>query len=364
MSNVKRIEEIITSLEEKNFNIYFFTIDTKGNPTAGVANVYEHVKLLGELGYNAHILQEKEDYTGVEGWLGEEYSSLSHRLTKDLTVEPSDIIVVPEVYANVMEQLAKYPCKKVVLSQSYSYIFELLNIGKSWHYDFKFNDVITTTNAQAEYISRHFPNINTHVVAPSIPAYFNKPEGLKIPVIGIMTREQKDVLNIIKSFYLQYPMYKWVTFKDLRGIPREQFAEELKSHCLSVWVDDSSSFGTFPLESMQCGTPVIGKIPDMVPEWMVTPATEEKGVALKDNGVWTDNILNIPNLIAEFMRLWLEDSVPQVILDEMDNTGNTYTVEAQKKQMEEVYGSFVAERIKEYNNALEIEKAKEEKDEQ
>jgi hypothetical protein len=37
----------------------FFTLDTKGNPTAGIANIYEHVKLLNELGYNATILHEK-----------------------------------------------------------------------------------------------------------------------------------------------------------------------------------------------------------------------------------------------------------------------------------------------------------------
>ena len=39
--------------------MYFFTLDTKGNPTAGIANIYEHVKMLNELGYNACILHEK-----------------------------------------------------------------------------------------------------------------------------------------------------------------------------------------------------------------------------------------------------------------------------------------------------------------
>ena len=29
-----------------------------------------------------------------------------------------------------------------------------------------------------------------------------------------------------------------------------------------------SSFGTFPIECMKSNTPVIGKIPRMVPEWM------------------------------------------------------------------------------------------------
>lgn len=359
MSNVKKIEEIIGKLENKEFNIYFFVIDTKGTPTAGVANVYEHVKMLGELGYNAHILQEKDDYVGVESWLGEEYSSLSHKITTDIMVEPQDVIVVPEVFANIMDQLSKHACKKVVFAQSYSYIFELLSIGASWHYDYKFNDVITTTQAQAEYIKNHFPNIKTHIVAPGIPEYFKKPEKLKLPVVGIMAREHTDVLNIIKSFYLQFPMYKWVTFKDLRGLPRETLAEEIKSHCLSVWVDAKSAFGTFPLESMQCGTPVLGKIPDMIPEWMLTPGEDDKGPSLRDNGIWTDNLLNFPNLIAEYMRLWLEDSVPEVIYQEMDATANTYTPATQKAQVEAVYNTLLVDRVEEFNNALKNEKSKE-----
>jgi hypothetical protein len=60
---------------------------------------------------------------------------------------------------------------------------------------------------------------------------------------------------------------KFITFKELRGIPKAQFAEELGKSCLAVWIDDQAGFGTFPLEAMQSGTPVIGKIPNMVPEW-------------------------------------------------------------------------------------------------
>ena len=47
----------------------------------------------------------------------------------------------------------------------------------------------------------------------------------------------------------------------MSGIPREEFAKELSKSFLSVWIDELSSFGTFPIESMKCNTPVIGKIP-------------------------------------------------------------------------------------------------------
>jgi hypothetical protein len=39
---LEKIKESIGKIENKDFGIYFFTIDTKGNPTAGVATIYEH----------------------------------------------------------------------------------------------------------------------------------------------------------------------------------------------------------------------------------------------------------------------------------------------------------------------------------
>ena len=53
-----QVKTVLENLENKNFNLYFFTLDTKGNPTAGIANIYEHVKLLNELGSTAlHMSQ-------------------------------------------------------------------------------------------------------------------------------------------------------------------------------------------------------------------------------------------------------------------------------------------------------------------
>ena len=56
---INNINSSIEKLTKKDFGIYFFTLDTKGNPTAGVATIYEHVKILRELGFNAQILYDK-----------------------------------------------------------------------------------------------------------------------------------------------------------------------------------------------------------------------------------------------------------------------------------------------------------------
>ncbi len=39
---------------------------------------------------------------------------------------------------------------------------------------------------------------------------------------SIVTRDQRDLVKIYKAFYLKYPHLKWVSFRDMRGLPREQ----------------------------------------------------------------------------------------------------------------------------------------------
>jgi len=356
----QQVEEIISKLDNKDFGLYFFTLDTKGNPTAGIANIYEHVKTLIDLGYNAHILHEKNDYKlrgdqegiGLADWLGEEYAELPHVSIEgqQLNVGPQDFIIIPEIFSNVMDQVKKFPCKKIVFSQSYDYLLELLPLGRRWS-DYGFNDVITTSKKQGNFIKSLFPSINTHVVPVGIPDYFVNSDKPKIPVISIMTREQGVAAKIAKMFYLQFPLYKWVTFKELRGLPRKQFADELGKSCLAIWLDDTSGFGTFPLEAIECNTPVIGKMPNMIPEWM-EEIDEAGNSKIKNNGVWTNTHLNIPELINTYMKVWLEDNLPTDLMEGIEASKGAYTMENQKTEIAKIYGGLVEARKAEFNNII------------
>lgn len=365
---ITQVTGVIENLEKKAFNLYFFTLDTKGNPTAGIANIYEHVKMLNELGYNAAILHEKNDYrlkgdengNGIADWLGEEYAALPHVSIEgqQLNISPADFIIIPEIFSNIMDQVKGFPCKKVVLSQSYDYLLELLPIGKRWNTDYGFNDVITTTEKQANYLKTLFPSINTHIVPVAIPSYFKDSDKPKIPVVAIHTRNQGDAAKMAKSFYLQYPIYKWITFKELRGLSRQQFATELGKSCLAVWIDDTSGFGTFPLEAIESNTTVIGKMPNLIPEWMET-TDEEGNMVIKNNGVWTNTTMNIPELIATYLKVWLEDSVPSDLTEGIKASQGLYTTEKQLEAVTKVYGGLTENRILELKNTLaKLEEAK------
>lgn len=356
MENTSKLETVLKELKNKEANFYFFTLDTKGNPTAGVANIYEHVKVLTELGYNAHILHEKNDYRlngdedgmGIKEWLGEEYSKLSHVSieSQELQVKASDFMVIPEIFASIMDQVKDMPCKKIVFAQSPEYMFEVLPIGKRWTIDYGFNDVITTSERVSEHVKSHFPDANTHIVPVSIPEYFKNSDKPKKPIVTLVARNQSDVIKITKSFYLQYPLYKWITFKELRGLSRKQFAQELGESCLAVWVDDLSGFGTFPIEAMECKTPVIGKMPNILPEWMEVK-DEDGNPMVKDNGIWTNTTNNIPELIGRYLKLYLEDAEPSEILENMEKTTGVYTSDAQRDKLEVVYSNLMSNRIAE-----------------
>ena len=310
---VENLKTALSKIKSKDFGIYFYTIDTKGNPVASVANIYEHVKVLNELGYRAYVLHQQNDYKlyedengmGIANWLGEEYANLPHASieAQQLQVGPSDFLIIPEAFGGLIKETQNFPCKRIVLLQAYEYMLEDLGLGESWQ-QFGVNDVITTTNTQKEYVESVFRGTNTHVLPVGIPEYFTKNDKPKKPIVAISSRDKREILKLVKVFYQKYPHYKFITFRDMSGMSRETFATELKDSFLGVWVDDLAGFGTFPIECMKTNTPVVGKIPRMVPEWM--GYTDENGnTQLNENGVWTSNLNALPDIVATMVGLYL-----------------------------------------------------------
>jgi len=347
MEDVKSlIKESVSKLEKKEFRIFFFVMDTKGNAIASVANIYEHVRVLRELGYDAQILHEKNDYTPMGTALGEVYAELPHISieSQQLKVNTHDFIIIPEIFANVMEQTTKLPSKRIVFLQSYDYILEMLMPGKNW-VEYGITDVITTTEKQKTYVENLMSGrVKAEVIPVGIPEYFKPSDKPKKPIIAISTRDQRDLVKIYKAFYLKYPHLKWVSFRDMKGLPRETFAKSLAESCLAIWIDKPSAFGTFPLEAMKSDVPVLGLVPDMIPEWITDK-----------NGLWTQDPLAVVDLAANYFQAWLEDGEPQELYDEMAKVKSQYTMDEQKNKIEEVYGRIIQNRIKELTAKLPVE---------
>jgi hypothetical protein len=341
---IKKLELSIENLKEKKCKLFFFVQDTKGNAKASVAYIYDLALTLKNAGFNSIILHEKSDYFGVQDWLGSEYMDKLEHISvegQNLQVAPEDVILVPELFGYIMPQVANLPCGKVVICQSYDYIFETLQPGQSWN-QFGFLKCITTSEKMKEYITRVMRNVSVDVIEPMISNEFSKSQFPPKPVIAIHTREHRDSINFIKLFYTKFPQYRWISFRDMRGISRNEFANVIKDCMLSVWVDKESSFGTFPIESMKSGVPVMGSIPNLAPEWMN-----------EDNGIWVQDLISLPDLVADYLQNWLEDNVSDKLYLGGLQTAEKYS-DGQKfeKTIVSTFNDLIEKRVENFESEL------------
>jgi hypothetical protein len=311
----EKVKQSIQTLRDKQSRIYLLVQDTKGNARASVRYMYQMGKTLKDNGFNPIILHEKADYAGVVAWLDDSYMELPHQSIEgqNLEISPEDFLVIPEIFGYVMDQVKQLPCAKIVLTQSYSYMLETLQPGQTWA-QFGFMKCITTNNKQKEYIEKVMRNCSFDILEPYISEVFEPKSLPAMPIVGIHTKDQSDAVNLIKTFYLKFPQYRWFTFRDLRGLSEIEFANSLKDCFVSVWVDNESGFGTFPLESMKSNVPVIGKIPNLPPSWMN-----------EENGIWITDQTLLADVIADFIQNWLEDNIKPEIYDEMKKTSEQFS---------------------------------------
>lgn len=338
-----KVKQSIQTLRDKKARIYFLVQDTKGNAKASVRYIYQMAKALLDKGFNPIILHEKTDYAGVVAWLDEEYMSIPHKSIEgqNLEISPEDFLVIPEIFGFVMEQVKQLPCAKIVLTQQYAHMLETLQPGQTWN-QFGFYKCITTSNKQKEYIERVMRQISFDIIEPVISDEFQPKKSPAMPIIGVHAKEQSDAINLIKTFYLKFPQYRWFTFRDLRGLSEKEFANSMRDCFLNVWIDDHSGFGTFPLESMKSGIPVIGKVPNLSPDWMS-----------EDNGIWITDQTLFPDLVADYIQNWLEDNIDPKIYDEMKKTVERY-IDKQKfeSQVVSLFDGYLTLRADSFENQI------------
>lgn len=346
--NLEKLESALSRLENKESVIYFLTYDTRNNARASVKHIYDLCKVLNLNGFKSKILVEDKKYSGVSSWLGKNYDDLEVVSIKDdrIEIKIDDTIVVPEYYSNVLEQLSGIKCIKVMLVQQKDYMFDTLSIGSRW-IDFGFDNVITTTQSSKKYILEYFPESIVYIIPPILGDNFTKSSKPTKPFIAISVKDRVLHRKLISQFYLKYPQLRWITFRDMIQMTYDDFSENLKECLVSLWVDDESTFGTFPLESMKCGVPVIGKIPKIEPDW------------LSENGMWTYDENKLIEILGTYVLAWLEGvELTDEVKDKMNETLIPYLTSVTEENIVSIFTSFKSKRVDTINKAL--EKLKEE----
>ena len=340
LNAIERIEKEIERINKNENKIYFFVIDSAGSPSGSLEYVYKLAFLLKERDFKVSMLyQKEEDFIGVESWLGEKYAGLPHYdiADEEVSVSPSDILFIPEIFANVMMQTRQLPCKRIAILQNYDYILEQMPVSAQWG-DLGIMEAITNTDENAEQLKDIFPYIKTTTIPPYIDEMFYPTSRPKKMVINVITKDQKTINRLIKPFYWKYPIYKWVTFRHLNGFPKETFAEMLREGAITVWEDDETHFGYSPLEAMKSGSLVIAKTPDKIQKWM-----EENGT-LKNCCVWFDDFNNVHKIIASVVRSWITNNIPSEIDKSAKDTLSLFSKETTQEKIVEYVKSVIEKR--------------------
>ena len=335
---LKIVNESISKLENKNFKVFFFVLDTKGNPSGALEYIYQTALNLKNDGYDVAMLHQEKEFIGVNGWLGEEYGNLPHYNIEKENVEisPSDFLFIPEIFANVMLQTKKLPCKRVMIVQNYDNICEFMPPAQN-PLKLGISDAIVTTKEQVKKLNEYFPGLKCHVVSPSIKKMFRNNDGPRKLVVNVLSKDQTKFNQIIKPFYWKNPVYQWISFRDLRGLPQETFCDALRESAITIWVDDETKFGYNLLESLRCGNVVIAKAPIHPSDWML----DENG-ELTNNVLWFEDLEDLPSILSSVVRSWTLDAIPEEIYENQSKFDDLYSEENQHSEIvdEYVYGLF------------------------
>lgn len=375
---LKRVEDEIAKIVDKKSSIYFFVSDCKNTPNSQMLYIYQMALTMKELGYNVCMLyqinneyskhelkklrssgkmvDETRVFEGVDKWLGEKYSTLVHlNIASGVwRVSPSDVLFIPEVFSSLMKETYDkgLPCKRVVILQNFKYVTEFIPYGDQWM-NYGITEAVVSNENQANLIKSVFPYVNTTVINPYIQESMRKPVTAKKLIVNIAATTSSDIEHIIKTFYWKYPTMQFVTFRSLRNLPVDEYAKMLKEGCITIWHDPYTPWGRSALDAIKCGNIVIGKVPEVLPEWMV----DENGNAL-DNAVWYNSIDDIADILATVIGSWMRDEIPEKLTEGISETAKKYTYGEWKENVEKYINGIMESRKTEFTafkNKIEAE---------
>ena len=348
LSKIDKLKIALNGIKNKESKFLFFITKTT-NPAASIYEIYRHATVVKNLGYGVTMLTDSIDYE-VPTWIESELTDFPHEPMEKakLTVSTKDVIVIPEIFSNVMEQTKNLPCIRIGMLQSFDYMLNGLLPATDWT-SFGISDVITTSTEAKKLMEKYYGEntFNIKVTPPAIPEYFNYNGELKRPVISIVGRNPNEISKVVKLFYARYPQYGWVTFDSMitdskppAPLRRVDYAERLKNNFAVVWVDRISTFGTVPLEAMKAKTITVGLMPDIVPEYLL----DDEGNYLEYTGAWTKDIYMLPIMIGDVITKFLDDSIDDKVYETMSKIAENYSVEKRNLEIGEAYSEFLNQR--------------------
>ncbi len=223
-------------------------------PSGGVKQLYRHVEILRENGYDAYILHSNKGFK--LDWFDSQvpivYSDDSPSLAAD------DVMVIPEGSAHIMKQLMSHPFKKVAAALNPMYLFESLPLGENWsHYGIQWVMAGARTIEDLIRWSMGIDNVYTVGISVNYDIFHYTAELKKFQAAYITRKDTHSELveKIVKCQNASLINLEFIKIEDLNFL---DYAGVLRQSEIFLATSVHEGIHWSVLEAMACGCICIG----------------------------------------------------------------------------------------------------------
>ncbi len=222
-------------------------------PSGGIKTLYRHVTRLVELGFDAWIVHQKHPFRVT--WHG--YQTPTLWLSERPRFRPEDILVIPEVMPQVMQQTAQFSGERIVIALSWSPTYWNLPSGQTWA-SFGIRRVITKSPLIQEYLRWSMGIKATLIQEYVTPKRYHLAPDAKRPKVCYLTRKERSAAWLHQVLYAKGEPFNRFEWMPLRELSEDEYARNLRESSVYITTNMQEGMNTSVLEAMACGCLVVG----------------------------------------------------------------------------------------------------------
>ena len=92
---------------------------------------------------------------------------------------------------------------------------------------------------------------------------------------------------------------------------------------------------------MFCGTPVIGVLPIVRPDWLTN-----------ENAIWVMDESKVVEVLTNLIKNWLEDTIPEILYEKMSETTKMFSVGGENNSVVSYFQNLINQKITEFENSI------------
>lgn len=274
----QKIEEIFSEIAD-NKNRYIFYCPDILVVNNLVKIIYDMAYHLGKAGFNVLVLHEisgfkckwilnnehLKDYNNIKiDYIIKKKSKKSKKEKNNYSFKPTDTLIVPDVFQEVLENILELKLvQKVLLVSSYLGLGSL-KPGTNYKQLDVTSFIFLEKKLMEDYASlfkekeNNFYLLDSYSINKDIFNYNSVKESEIYPTIAISAIGNVKLASQITSiFYNLYPRLSVFSFKIIDRSNYEEYTESLLHSCLFLILDETMGFRQIATESMTLGIPTL-----------------------------------------------------------------------------------------------------------